>query len=177
MKRTGLMLSITFLSCLMLAARGRGNEPDDHLQARERQSQLQLMEAEFDVKMHEIGLAISELAVEAAKLEIDKVEEHVAAAQRREDPNPRALAHHELGQARIRFEMQKLQLEMKSLELERARARMQIRKSHSAGKNEKRHQVRVEYVDDLDIVILRGPKEAVDKIKTLIESAGKAREE
>jgi cell division protein FtsB len=135
------------------------------------------MEAEFDVRMHEIELAMSEHAVEEAKVEIEKVGEHVVAAQRQREPSQRALASLELEQARIRLAMQKLRSEMARLNLERTKARLQVKKSTVTEKPKKRHRVQLEYVDDLDVVIIRGSKEGVDKIRALIESAEKEKDD
>jgi hypothetical protein len=66
----------------------------------------------------------------------------------------------------VQVEIARLHFQRAKLELDRARAA-------TAGKTKKPTKVQVEYVDDLDIVIIRGAKESVDKIKNLISKANK----
>jgi hypothetical protein len=132
----------------------------------------------MDVKMHELELAMSERAVEEATLEYEKLKLRVEAAEEQGNSRELGFAKLELEQATIGVEMRKIQSEMARLRIKAARAGLEHRRAAltgKPGKSGKPTPVRLEYVDDLDVVVIRGAKESVDKIKALIEAAAKQR--
>ncbi len=177
MTRTKVILSIAFMSCLLLSVRAYSQEPGGHSGAGARESRLQLSEAEIEVKMHELELAMSESAVVEATLECEKLKLRVEAAEEQADSRELAFAKLELEQAKIRVEMRKVQSEMARLRIKAATARLAYGRAALTGKPGKSTRVQLEYVDDLDIVVIRGAKESVDKITALIEGAKKERKE
>ena len=64
MTKTKLILSIAFISCLLLSVRAHSQEPGKHSGVRAREARVQLLEAEMNVKMHELELVMSEHEVE-----------------------------------------------------------------------------------------------------------------
>ncbi len=177
MTRTKLIPSIAFFSCLLLAAGVNSQQPPGDSEVPAREARPQLVEAEFDVEMHEIEFAMSERAVEEAQIEVKKAEVNVRGAEILAKKLGRLdqveLAKLEVKQAQIRLEMQRLRSKLARLNIERARARLQLKKPLLTEKRAKRTQVQLEYVDDLDIIVIRGPRSGVNKIKALIETAAK----
>lgn len=170
-----LFLSIASISCLLLLGRVHSQGPDGHPDVRAIETRFKLTDAEIEVKMHELKHAMSERAVAEGTVEVEKFRIRVAVANDQSSSREMEHAKLELRQAEIRLEMQKLQAEMASLETERAKARLQLIRALVNGKPDKPAQVRLEYVDDLDVVIIRGAKESVDKVKALIETAETAK--
>jgi len=127
MTRMKLILSIAATCCLLSLlvysqqpARPGVQEPG---------SQLGLVEAEIDVKMHELEVKMSEFEVDEAKVELAKSELRLKAAQDQGDSRTVAMAELELKQARIRVEMHLTRSEMARLRTEVAKARLQHRQA------------------------------------------------
>ena len=99
MTRTKLILSLSSLFCLLLSVPAYSQEPGAHSEGRAREIRLRLFEAEFNLKMQELELAMSERAVEEAVVEWDKVKLYVEGAQGQGDPRELELA--KLGQKQV----------------------------------------------------------------------------
>ena len=160
MTRTTLILSIASMSCLLLSAR---------VHSQETSSRSQLIDAETDVSMRELELKMSELAVDEATVELDKIKLHLEAAQEVADPREVGRAKLELKRAAIRVEMLRVQSEMVRLQVERARAALEQGSGARAEKPGDRSHVKLEYVDDSDVVVVRGKKGDVEKTKARFE--------
>jgi len=122
MTRTFLLLSIGITSCLLLSPRLYSQEPGSRPEPQVQESQLRLIEAEIDVKMHELELKRAELAVTETTIEVEKIKLRLEAA--REQGNSLEVAHVglELKQAEIRLAIGQVQLEMARLGVERSRS-------------------------------------------------------
>lgn len=162
----------TFVCCLLFAGSVTA-QSNDHSVAQSRDARLQRVETEFDLKMHELEFAMSERAVDEASIEVEKAELNLKHAQKQAASDRVEFAKLELKQAHIALDMQKLRSEMSRLTIQRAKTKLQIKKSGIIEKSEKRTPVHLEYDDDSDIVIIRGARDAVDRIKALIENAAK----
>jgi hypothetical protein len=125
MTRTKLILSIAAMSCLLLSVRVHSQEPGGHSGVWARESRLKLIDAETNVRQHELELKMSELAVKEATLEIEKFRLHVEAVQEQGDPRELAHVKLELKQAEVRVEMKTVQLEMVRLGVEGAKAELE----------------------------------------------------
>ena len=174
MTRRNLILCIAALICVPFPAKVQGDEPDTDAAARERH--LQMLTAESDLKMHELEFAVSKHAIEEAEVEVGKAKTNLSSIQMRaRSGNPEAkagieFATLEVKQAQIRAEMKRLQSEMTQIQLELAKARFDHLKV-VLKQNKKREPlpVKFEIVDDLDAIVVRGSKEGVEKLKSLIE--------
>lgn len=169
MTNTKRILSIAAMSCLLLCLPVRAQEPG----AADPDLRTQLAEAEFDVSMHELELKMSELSMDEAVMESAKVELQLKAAQVQQDSHQVGHVKLELKQAAIRVEMRKVELLMVRLQLEQAKVRLAHLRTAAAEQPEEPSPVKVEYVDNLDVLILRGEKKNVQRIKALIEGAEK----
>ena len=121
MTRTRLVLSIAFLSCLVpcLEVHSQGPTPPG---VGTSASRLELVEAEFEVRMHELELKMAELAVNEAKVELEKAELRLQSTADQGDPRERAYAMLEVKEATIRVEMARVRCEMVRLQIERQKA-------------------------------------------------------
>jgi hypothetical protein len=131
MTSTKLILSVAAVSCLLLSVRVHSGEPGRHSGVRARESHLQLMSAETNVKEHELELKMAELAVKEAALETDKFKLHLQAIQEQGDPRELAHVKLELKQADVRVEMKRVQLQMVRLRVERAMAELKFTRAAS----------------------------------------------
>jgi hypothetical protein len=168
------ILCIAALICVLFPAKVQGDEPDTDAAARERH--LQLLVAQSDLKMHELEVAVSMHAIEEAEVEVGKAKTNLSSIQMRarsgkDDEKDRIeFATLEVKQAQIRAEMKRLQSEMTQVQLELAKARFEYLKvSLSQTQRRKPLPVKFEVVDDLDAIVIRGSKEGVGKMKSLIE--------
>ena len=162
------------LICVLFPANVLGNEPDRDVAARERD--LQLLDAESDLKMHELEVAVSKRAIEEAEIEVGKAKANLSSIEMRShagNHDAKARLEYstlEVKQAQIRAEMKRLQSEMTQVQLEFAKVRFDHLKVIL--KQKKRREplpVQFEIVDDLDAIVVRGSKEGVEKLKSLIE--------
>jgi hypothetical protein len=174
MTRTKLILSIAVMSCLLLPFPVHSQEPGGHAGVRAR-----LVEAALDVKMHQLELKVAELGVNEATIEIEKIKLHFEAAKEQEDSREAAHLNLELKQAAIRVEVRKVESEMARFRIELAKTSLEHLRATLSEKPKKRTRVQLEYIDDVDsdIVVIRGAKRHVEKIKALIESAEKHKKE
>ena len=175
MKRTKLILCVTSLCCALSCARAQGDDSKTDAAAHERQ--LQLLAAESELKMHELEVAVSKQAIAEAELEIEKAGANLSAIHgrvRRGEHNEQErieFAKLEVKQAQIRAEMKRLQSEMTEVQLELAKARFEHLKMVLSQTQKKPLPVKFEVVDDLDAIVIRGSKEGLGKIKSLIEQS------
>ena len=100
MTSTKLILSIASISCLLLSVRGHSQEPGRHSGARAGEPRVQLLEAEMNVKMHELELVMSEHEVKEATLEIEKAKLRVEGAEEQGDSRGLEFAKLEMEQAK-----------------------------------------------------------------------------
>ena len=173
MTRTKLILSIASIYCLLPVERVHCQSPDAHAVVRAREARIQLTEAEFDIRMHELEYAVSDHAVDEATVELEKLKFHIGLAQKQGNAGESGIARLELKKAEIRVEMQKLQAQMARLKIDRAKARLNLMRGLLDEKPKKATPVRLEYVDDLDVIVIRGAKKGVDRVIALIEAAAK----
>ena len=106
MTRTKLILCLALAFCFLLPVRAHSQEPGAHSEGRAREIRLRLFEAEFNLKMQELELAMSERGVQEATVECDKVKLYVEAAEKQGDPRELELAKLGQKQAQIRVEDQ-----------------------------------------------------------------------
>lgn len=149
------------------------DEPGDQAKARAGESRFKLVEAEFEVRMHELESEMSQRVIEEAKIEMEKSRLNLTFAQEKGDAREIEFAKLQLKQSEIRVETHKMKSEMAHLGFKRARARMEYLRSALTATPEKRARVELEYVEDSEVVIVRGPKKSVDKIRALIENAAR----
>ncbi len=168
-------LSIAAVSFVLLSAHAHSHEPGDEANARARESRFHVVEAEFEVRMHELELKILQRAVDEAKIESEKSQLHLKTAQEQGNAREIEFAKLQLKQSGIRVETHEMKAEMASLSLARAKARMEHLRSALTEMPENRARVQLEYVEDSDVIIVRGTKKSVDKIKALIENSGTER--
>jgi len=172
MTRTKLIPSIAAMSCLLLCLCVYSQEPG-RSGVRASGCRLEVVEAEVEVKVHELELKMAELAVDEATVELEKIKSHLEAAEKQGDSREVGHIKLELKQAAIRVEMRKVECQVVRLRIELTRAILEHRRAALTVKPGKPTRVQLEYVDDLDIVVILGAKESVDKIKALIEGAEK----
>ncbi len=174
MKTRNSLVWITTLTCVLLAGNTIGDEPEADRAASERD--LQLLDAESDLKLHELEVAVSQRAIEEAEVEIGKAKANLNSLKMRvrrgnKDEQDRIeFAMLEVRQAEIRTEMMRLQTEMKKVQLARAKARWEHLKA-DVKPEQKREPIPVKFEidDDLDEIVIRGSKEGVARMKSLIE--------
>ena len=177
MTRAKLILSVGAMCCLLLSVRADSQESGSHSGVLARESRLQLLDAETYVKMYQLELKMSELAVDEAMVELEKIKLHLEAAREQGDSREVGYAELELKQAAIRVEMRRVQSQMIRLKVERAEVGLEHMGTAITEKPRKRSRVQVEYVDDLDVLVIRGAKEDVDRITDFIEGAEEEKQE
>jgi hypothetical protein len=171
------ILCIAALICVLFPAKVQGDEPETDV-ARERH--LQLLAAESDLKIHELEVAVSKHSIEEAEVEVGKAKANLSSIVMRarsgkaEEKDRIEYSTLEVKQAQIRAEMKRLQSEMTQVQLELAKARFEHLKV-ILNQTPKREPlpVKFEVVDDLDAIVIRGSKEGVAKMKSLIERSKK----
>ena len=178
MTRRNPILCIAAVICVLFPAKVQGDEPDTDAAARERH--LQLLAAEADLNMHELEVAVSKHAIEEAKVEVGKAKINLGSVQMRvgtgkqNEKDRIEFAKLEVKQAQIRVEMKRLQSEMTQVQLELAKARFEHLKMISSQTQTRQPlPVKFEVVDDLDAIVIRGSKEGVGRIKSLMERINK----
>ena len=178
MTKRNSILCIAVLICVLFPAKVQGDEPETDAAARERH--LQLLTAESDLKSHELEVSLSKHAIEEAEVEIAKAKANLSSIQMRarsgkDDERDRIeFATLEVKQAQIRAEMKRLQSQMTQVQLALAKARFEhLKVTLSQTRKGKPLPVKFEVVDDLDAIVIRGSKEGVAKLKSLIEGNAK----
>jgi predicted acetyltransferase len=98
-------------------------------------TQLELVEAEAALKMHELELKMCEFEVKDAMVESDKLKLHLEEAVQ-EQASKREIAHAKLTlkQAGIRVEMKKLESEMIRLRIKVATVRLELARAAMKGR-------------------------------------------
>ena len=188
MKSTNPVLWLSVFACVVLPANLQGDE--EGTTRAESESYVQLLEAESNLKMHELEVAGSRFAIEEAEVDVAKAQANLNSVQMRarsgkEDARDQIeYSTLEVKQAQIRVEMMRLESEMKRVQLKLAGARYEYLKkalsqaqeqSQQKAQNQEQNQepspiaVRFEIVDDVDAIVVRGPKQGVEKLKSLIE--------
>ena len=174
MTRRNSILCMPALICVLFLANVQGNEPERDVAARERD--LQLLDAESDLKMHELEVAVSKHAIEEAEVEVGKAKANLNTIMMRahsgnHDEKARIESSTlEVKQTQIRAEIKRLQSEMTQVQLELAKARYDHLKVILQQKQKREPlPVKFEIVDDLDAIVIRGSKEGVEKLKSLIQ--------
>lgn len=170
MTRRNTILCVPTLICALFSVSVHANEQDSEIEGNKRP--LQRLQAKSELKMHELEFAVSEHAIAEAELEISKAKANLRSLQSRvrsgkhDEQDRIEYATLEVKQAQIRAEMKQLHSKMKQVELELARARF----DHlGLVLNRTPVPVQFEVVDDLDAIVIRGSREGVEKIKSLIE--------
>lgn len=185
MKSNNPVLWVSVLAIAVLPANLRGD--DQGTAPADGESYMQLLEAESNLRMHELEVASSNFAIEEAEVDVAKAQANLNSVQSRarsEKEDARAEIEYsslEVKQAEIRVEMMRLESEMKRAQLKLAGARYEYLKKALIGnekkpETKKREQnqkpkpipVRFEIVDDVDVIVVRGPKVGVEKLKALI---------
>ena len=173
MKRNSI-LCISALICVLIPANARGDETNTDAAAGERR--LELLAAESDLKMHELELAVSRHSITEAEVEVGKAKTNLRSLQvgiksgKSDDEDRIEFATLEVKQAQIRVEMKKLQSKMTEVQLELAKARFaHLKVTLAQTKQGQPLPVKFEVVDDLNAIVIRGSKEGVAKMKSLIE--------
>jgi hypothetical protein len=169
MTRTKLILSIVSIYCLLFVEQVHSQDSA----ARARESRLQLSEAEFDIRMHELEYAVSKHAVDEAAVELEKLKLRIELVDEQGKAGELALAKLELKKAEIRIEMQELQTQMARLKIDRVKSRLRLMRGTLNEKPKKPTPVRFEYIDGSDVIVIQGSKKSVDRVKALIEAAAK----
>ena len=174
MKIRNSLVWITALTCGLFAGNSICDEPNIDEAASERH--LQLLDAESELKLHELDVAVSKHAMEEAEVEIGKAKANLRSVTMRaksgnQDAKDRIeFATLEVRQAQVRAEMTRLQTEMKQVQLALAKARLEHQKVIlSPAQKREPISVKFEIDDDLDEIIIRGSKEGVERLKSLIE--------
>jgi len=85
-------------------------------------SRVELIEAEFEVKMREVELKMAELGVEEATVELNKSELRLQSAADQGDSRELAYAKLDVKEAEIRMKMTRIRCEMVRLRIERGKA-------------------------------------------------------
>lgn len=178
MTRRNPILCIAALICVLFPAKVQGDEPDTDAAARERH--LQLLAAESDLKMHELEVAVSKHAIEEAEVEVGKAKANLSSIQMRarsgkhDEKDRIEYSTLEVKQAQIRAEMKRLHSEMTQVKLELANARFEhLKVILSQTPKREPLPVKFEVVDDLDAIVIRGSKEGIGIMKSLIERSKK----
>lgn len=191
MKSNNPVLWVSVLAIAVLPANLRGDDQGTAPAGGE--SYVQLLEAESNLRMHELEVASSNFAIEEAEVDVAKAQANLNSVQTRarsgkEDAQSEIeYSTLEVKQAEIRVEMMRLESEMKRAQLKLAGARYEYLKKtliekEKKTKTKKREQnqtpkpipVRFEIVDDVDAIVVRGPKVGVEKLKALIERLEKS---
>ena len=131
------------------------------------------LEVEFKVKMLELELKLAHIATEQVRVEHRRVEQHLKALESEADPREREAAELHLQQVALEVQSHEVKMEMARLRLEQAKAYLKVHavpmvKKH-AGEGEYPVPVKIEVDDDSDVMIIRGPKASVEKMKKLLE--------
>jgi hypothetical protein len=175
MSRTVLMLTIAGIFCLLLCLDTYAQKADGDAETHARKSRLQRIDAEFHLRMGELQLKMAELAESEAKVELEKIELHLQAVKEQGSARDAAHVQMELKQAAIRLEMRSTETEIARLRIEHAKARFEANEALQASDKDehKPTAVRLESVEGLDVVIIRGSKKSVEKVRAVIEAAQK----
>jgi hypothetical protein len=172
------ILCIAALICVLFPAKVQADESDTNAAAPKRH--LQLLAAESDLKMHELEVAVSKHAIEESEVEVGKAKTNLQSilgrirSGKHDEKDQIEYATLEVKQAQIRVKMKRLQSEMTQVQLELAKARFEhLKVILSQTQKGKPLPVIFEVVDDLDTIVIRGSKEGVVKLKSLIERSKK----
>ncbi len=164
MTRTMLIVSVALMFCHLSSRSGYASEPGHHPGV-----SAIVFEAEAAVKMKELELKIAELEVVEATFEVKKFKLHLGAVS--EQGESREMEHLKLAidQAATRVEMRRVQSEIVRLQLALAKAALEYEVAAQSKSPAEQSQVRLEYKDDSDVVVMRGKKSDVEKTKALLE--------
>lgn len=137
--------------------------------AKVKETIIEVQNLQFEVRSREIACKLAELRVEAAKLDEAQAELRIKYAQERGAKEEVEHLTLERRQLALRMQASKLELEMARLELDRARKVLERLVAPSKEKSSILGEVRVEFIEPLGLIILRGAKEDVKKIAELIK--------
>jgi hypothetical protein len=127
MTRRKLILSVA-ATCSVLSLLVYSHETDSS-GPREPTSLLELVEAETQVKLHELDIRMSELEVTAAKVEVEKRKLMLEGAREKGDSRAIAMAELEIKGASIRLEMRMTRSEMARVRTELVKALLEHRRA------------------------------------------------
>ncbi len=161
-------LSVAAWICFAFAISVDGQEPTREMEAR-----VELMNAELDLEMLELERAISKREIDAAAVEMEKLELRVRESEKEGDEIPVEFARRELRQAQINLEMRELESKIADIRFEKAKVRLVLLSQITEKAQPKPTRVQFEYDDKMDVIVVRGPEKAVNKIRAMIEDSKK----
>ena len=167
-----LMISLVTICSFNAGAQGPASAKHAEL---EHQSHLAHLESELQSR--ELNRVMAELEIAEMEVEIEKIKHLLAAAEKQGDEKEMRLVSLELKQAEIRLKMRHVQVQLADVNIHRAKRQLELihsKKTKKQPSGPKPTPVHIEADNELDIVIIRGPKTSVQKIQAMLNAAKKS---
>ena len=193
------VLCAALLACLTSKSLAENKDPGSF---KTLEIEQQMIDLDFELRSLELGVINAELAEAELEVELEKIRLSIETAERLSDQTGVHKAKLEFKKAEIRRKRCGVETELAKLALERTRKQVELIKARGVGepakqsskpvqkKNRRAQQakqvqleksktpdprvrVHIESNDAMDSVIIRGPKESVEKIRNLLKAAQK----